>query len=94
MDQEPDRGVGRKAKLGLELFAVYLLLYGGFAYLAAFRPESMGWKPFGGVDLAVWYGMALIVSPLLLAAIYLTPTADGNERGARHLSRGRRLLCS
>lgn len=67
----------RSARLGMVLFLIYLALYGGFMYLAAFRPGSMGWRPFGGVNLAIWYGMLLIVSPLALAAIYL---AAGRKR--------------
>ena len=50
---------------------LYLALYAGFACLAAFHPEQMAKRPFGGVNVAIWYGMTLIVSPLLLATIYL-----------------------
>jgi uncharacterized membrane protein (DUF485 family) len=66
-DAEPPRG----SRLGAELFLVYLALYAGFVYLAAFKPELMASQPFGGANLAVWYGMTLIVSPLVLAVVYL-----------------------
>ena len=71
MDQPPHDDGARGSRLAAELFLAYLALYAGFVYLAAFRPELMAWRPLGGVDLAVWYGMALIISPLLLAVIYL-----------------------
>jgi uncharacterized membrane protein (DUF485 family) len=59
-----------KGKLGLVLFAIYLLLYGGFVVLNAFFPESMEYTPLAGVNLAIWYGFALIVAALGLALIY------------------------
>ena len=31
----------RNTRLGLALFAVYLVFYGGFVLLAAFSPETM-----------------------------------------------------
>jgi uncharacterized membrane protein (DUF485 family) len=61
----------RSARIGLILFLIYFLVYGGFLYLAAFHPAVMAMHPFGGLTLAVWYGMGLIVSPLVLALIYL-----------------------
>jgi uncharacterized membrane protein (DUF485 family) len=57
-------------RLGLSLFAVYLLLYGGFVLLAAFSPQSMEATPLAGVNLAIWYGFGLIVAALVLALIY------------------------
>ena len=46
-------------RLGLSLFAVYLVLYGGFVLLAAFSPEWMERTPLAGVNLAIWYGFGL-----------------------------------
>jgi uncharacterized membrane protein (DUF485 family) len=60
----------RNTRLGLALFAVYLLFYGGFVLIAAFSPESMELLPFAGVNVAVWYGFGLIVLALVLALIY------------------------
>jgi uncharacterized membrane protein (DUF485 family) len=57
-------------RLGLWLFAVYLVLYGGFVLLAAFSPESMEITPLAGVNLAIWYGFGLIVAALALALVY------------------------
>ena len=60
----------RNARFGLILFFIYLLLYGGFVYLSAFSRETMA-RTYGGVNLAIWYGMGLIGTALLLACIYM-----------------------
>lgn len=60
----------RIARLGLILFAVYLILYGLFVLLAAFAPDVMERLPAGGINLAVWYGLGLIVAAFVLALIY------------------------
>lgn len=58
------------ARIGLVLFAIYLMLYGGFVGLNAFAPQTMESTPFAGVNLAVLYGFALILAALVLALIY------------------------
>jgi uncharacterized membrane protein (DUF485 family) len=63
--------VTRNARIGLALFAVYLVLYGGFVGLNAFYPKAMGHAPFGGVNLAVLYGLVLIVGAFVLALLYM-----------------------
>lgn len=60
----------RASRIGLSLFAVYLLLYGGFVLLAAFSPRTMEATPLAGVNLAIWYGFGLIVAALMLALVY------------------------
>ena len=60
----------RNSRIGLSLFAIYLLLYGGFVWLAAFSPETMERTPVAGVNLAIWYGFGLIVAAILLALVY------------------------
>jgi len=60
----------RNARIGLILFFVYLAFYGGFVLLAAFSPTTMARTPWAGVNLAIWYGFALIAAALLLALIY------------------------
>ena len=59
------------ARYGLILFAVYVLLYAGFMTLSAFAPKLMAATPFGGVNLAILYGLALILAALILAMIYM-----------------------
>ena len=61
----------RNSRYGLILFAIYLVLYGGFMGLSAFEPQLMSKTPFGGVNLAIIYGFGLIVAALVLAVIYM-----------------------
>lgn len=60
----------KNARLGLQLFAVYLVLYGGFVLLNAFAPQTMEITPVGGINLAILYGFGLIIAALVLALIY------------------------
>jgi uncharacterized membrane protein (DUF485 family) len=60
----------RRTRYGLALFAVYLLLYGGFVLLNAFAPDQMERTPLFGVNLAILYGMLLIAAAFVLALIY------------------------
>jgi len=59
---------GRHAFL---FFFIYLALYLGFVGLSAFSPDTLGAiTPFGGLNLAIVYGMVLIVSAIVLASLY------------------------
>ena len=60
----------RAARIGLVLFAVYLLLYGGFVGINAFDPEAMEATPLEGVNLAILYGFGLIIAAFALALLY------------------------
>jgi uncharacterized membrane protein (DUF485 family) len=60
----------RNARWGLVLFAIYLAFYGGFVALAAFSPQTMERIAAAGVNLAVWYGFALIAAAIVLALVY------------------------
>ena len=53
------------------LFLVYLVFYAGFMGLASYAPKTMGMKVVGGVNLAICYGVWLIVSAVLLAMVYM-----------------------
>ena len=70
----------QNSRLGLALFALYLVLYGSFVLLNTFAPETMSTTPFAGVNLAVLYGFGLIGAAFLLALIYglcCGPSEDG-----------------
>jgi uncharacterized membrane protein (DUF485 family) len=67
--EDPDL-IARRSRLGLWLFAIYCGLYAGFMYLCAFEPKLMESAPVAGVNLAIWYGLALIVGALTLALVY------------------------
>ncbi|MEO1527736.1 MAG: DUF485 domain-containing protein [Planctomycetota bacterium] len=58
------------ARLGMRLFAVYLLLYLGFVFISAFAASFMERPVFAGLNLAIVYGFALIIGALVLALIY------------------------
>lgn len=59
------------ARAGLVLFFIYLAAYAGFMGLSAFAPQMMGVPVLAGVNLAITYGMGLIVGALVVAAIYM-----------------------
>src|SRR3954470_22452892 len=59
------------ARAGLMLFFIYLTFYAGFMGLAAFAPQAMGRPVLAGVNLAITYGMGLIVGALVVAALYM-----------------------
>ena len=63
--------VSRNARVGLVLFAIYVLLYGGFIFLAVFQTPLMGMSVFAGMNLAIAYGFGLIIAALVLAVIYM-----------------------
>lgn len=72
------------ARLGLWLCGLYVLLYGGFVLLSAFRPDTMEQTPWLGVNLAVWYGLGLIVAAILLSLLYgfLAAKSESHKRRA------------
>lgn len=59
----------RNAKIGIVLFIIYLLLYAGFVLLSAFAPDVMETN-IAGINLAVWYGLGLIVAAFVMAMLY------------------------
>ena len=70
-EQEDAAVVAHNTRMGVILFIVYVVFYGGFMALSAFSPDTMS-RPFlAGVNLAVVYGFALIVAALVLALIYM-----------------------
>ena len=82
-DDHHPQTVSRNARVGLALFAVYLALYGGFMALSAFFPHVMARAPFGGVNLAVLYGLLLIVGAFLLALLYMFLVRRRAQEGER-----------
>ena len=70
----PPEAEGR-SRFGFALFWVYVLLYGGFMVLVLVRPDLLSRRPFGGVNLAIAYGMGLIVAAFVLAVVYMLARA-------------------
>ena len=67
---EKDNASEWKAKLGIKLFWVYCLIYMGFVGIAVFSTETMKTKVFRGTNLAIIYGMSLIIFAIVLGLIY------------------------
>jgi uncharacterized membrane protein (DUF485 family) len=59
-----------KAKLGIKLFWLYCVIYMGFVGTAVFATESMKKTVFKGTNLAIIYGLALIIFAIILGLIY------------------------
>jgi uncharacterized membrane protein (DUF485 family) len=70
-DQAEKAAIAHNRRMGVILFVVYVIFYGGFMALSAFSPETMSEPFLGGVNVAVVYGFALIIVPLVLAFIYM-----------------------
>ena len=65
-----DNAAKYKSKLGLILFAVYSLVYSGFVFINTFNPKVMGTVLFAGLNVAVIYGIGLIVFAIVMGLIY------------------------
>lgn len=70
-DSDSPATSARNSRIGLAFFLVYCLIYGGFVALAAFWPSLMKNVQLAGVNLAIVYGLGLIVVALTMALIYL-----------------------
>ena len=70
--QQPrDPGTERRnARVGLLLFWIYLVFYGGFVMVNAFAPSVMDTVLPGGLNFAVVSGFALILGATILAVLY------------------------
>jgi uncharacterized membrane protein (DUF485 family) len=68
--QEKDAASDWKAKLGIKLFWVYCLIYMGFVALAVFFAETLKTPVLRGANLAVVYGIGLIVFAIALGLVY------------------------
>lgn len=60
----------RNSKIGLVLFTIYLIVYGGFVFLNAFAPDQMEATPIAGLNVAILYGFALIIGAIVLSGLY------------------------
>jgi len=74
-DAREPRTVAPASRLGLTLFGLYVLLYGGFIGLVLVRPNLVAERPFGGVNLAIACGLGLIVAAVALSVVYMLARA-------------------
>lgn len=64
-----DKASGIKTKIGLWMFLLYTIVYFGFIIVTVTKPELMG-IDIGHLNLAIVYGLGLIIFALILALIY------------------------
>lgn len=62
----------RKSNIGVRMTVLYALVYSGFVILSVFFPSLMGVKAIFGLNLAIAYGLALIIIAIIFAIIYNT----------------------
>lgn len=68
--QEKDNASDWKAKLGIKLFWLYCIIYMGFVTLAVFFTDTLKTAVFAGTNLAIIYGLALIIFAIVLGMVY------------------------
>lgn len=72
----------RKSKIGIRMTLLYSVVYAGFVILSVFQPTSMGARALFGLNLAVAYGLGLIIIAIVFALVYnrlvrVPPTGAG-----------------
>lgn len=65
-----DNSIEKKTKLGIILFWVYCLVYAGFVVIGTISPKTLGLQLFGGLNMAIVYGMGLIILAAVMGLIY------------------------
>lgn len=67
---EKDYAIAYKQRLGVWMFLIYAIVYAGFVAINLIDPTMMEIVVTMGLNLAVVYGIALIIFALILAVIY------------------------
>lgn len=67
---DPDNASVYKARIGVYMIILYALVYFGFIVINISNPLLMERIIFSGLNLAVVYGIGLIIFALILALIY------------------------
>jgi uncharacterized membrane protein (DUF485 family) len=60
----------RNRRIGQILFVLYTVAYAGFIIANAFFPKSMEQTPVAGINLAILYGLGLILLAWVVSLIY------------------------
>ena len=76
-DNDTPAAALRRSRLGLVFFAIYFLLYATFVGLNAFANSVMATVVYAGLNLAVVYGMVLIIAAVVMAILYSTICGKG-----------------
>jgi uncharacterized membrane protein (DUF485 family) len=64
-----DHAASIKSKLGMTMFFIYTLIYAGFIFINVTYPKWMK-IDIGSMNLAIIYGIGLIIIALIQAVIY------------------------
>lgn len=67
---EEDLSADYKSRLGIRMFTIYALFYGGFVVINLAAPMAMEAIVLFGWNLATVYGFGLIIGAIILAVIY------------------------
>ncbi len=59
-----------KSVIGIRMTWLYSLIYAGFVALSVFRPAAMGVRAVFGLNLAIAYGLGLIIIAIAFAVLY------------------------
>ena len=60
----------RKSGIGIRMTLLYSIIYAGFVALSVFRPAWTGARALLGLNLAVTYGLGLIIVAIIFALVY------------------------
>lgn len=66
----PDPASDYKQRLGIIMFFIYAIIYGGFIAINVVNAELMELPIVLGLNLAMVYGFILIVTALVMALVY------------------------
>lgn len=69
-EPEVDHASERKAKLGIVFFFIYFFFYAGFVAIGVLNYELLALEVIGGINLAIFYGIGLILFAVLLGILY------------------------
>ena len=69
-ESRPDYASKKKARLGVWLFFLYLMFYGGFVVIGVFKYELLASEVPFGLNLALFYGIGLILFAVFLGLLY------------------------
>ena len=65
-----DLSIPKKTRLGVILFLIYSAIYAGFVVIGALFPDALGGRIFANLNLAVVYGMGLIILAAVMGLFY------------------------
>lgn len=68
--EEKESLTKRKSALGIRLFFIYLFCYAGFVTIGVFQYELLSIPVLGGLNLALAYGIGLILFAVILGIVY------------------------